>query len=90
MHDEVELAPFLGDALEHCLHLAGHAHVERHEDRRLQLARQRLDIVLRLFVQISDCQLGPEGAERLGAAPGDGLIVGDANDQAFCLRAAWL
>ena len=82
MHDEIELAPILGDALEHRLHLAGRAHVERHDDRRLELARERLDVFLRLVVEIGHRELGAERAERLGAAPGDRVFVGDADDQA--------
>ena len=61
----------------------GDAHVERHEDRRFQLSRQRLDIFLRLFVQIGDRQIGAECAERPGAAPGNRLIVGNANDESL-------
>ena len=81
MDQEIERAPLLADALEHRLHLALDADVERHDDRRLELARQRLDEFLGLVVQIGDRELGAERAERLGAAPGDGLIVGDADDQ---------
>ena len=82
MDDEIELAPLLGDALEHRLHLAGRVHVERHEDRRFQLLRQRLDIFLCLLVEIGDGELGAERAEGLGAAPGDRVLVGDADDEA--------
>ena len=65
-------------------------HVQRHEDRRLDLARERLDVGLGLVVEIGDRELGAEGAEGAGAAPGDRLVVGDADDQAAaCLRAAW-
>src|SRR5262249_52917832 len=40
-----------------------------------------------LVVEVSHRQFRPEGAERLGAAPGDRLIVGDADDQpAFSLE----
>ena len=43
--------------------------------------RQRLDVLLGLFVQIGDGEIGPERTKRLGAAPGDRLVVGDADDQ---------
>ena len=59
MHDEIQLAPFLGDAFEHRLHLAQRAHVERHQDRRLDLARKRLDIFLCLVVEVRDRNLRP-------------------------------
>ena len=57
--------------------------VERHEDRRFQRLRQRLDMLLGALVQIGDGELGAQGAKRLGATPGDRLVVGDADDQAF-------
>ena len=37
----------------------------------------------RALIQISDRQVRPERAERLGATPGDRLIVGDADNQAL-------
>ena len=83
VHDEIELAPVLGDALEHRLHLAGRVHVERHDDRRFELARERLDVFLRLVVEIGHGDLGAERPERLGAAPGDRIFVGDADDEAL-------
>jgi hypothetical protein len=83
VHGEIEPAPVLGDALEHRLHLAGRAHVERHHDRGFQLAGKRLDVFLRLVVEIGHRQLGPERPKRLGAAPGDRLVVGDADDETF-------
>src|SRR5262249_15159654 len=41
MHDEIELAPILGDAFEHRFHLARRAHVERHQNRSFELAGER-------------------------------------------------
>src|SRR4029077_18971133 len=41
-----KFAPILGDAFEHRLQLAGCAHVERHQDRRFELAGERLDVFL--------------------------------------------
>ena len=89
--EEVELAPVLGDALEDRLELAVGHHVHRHEDRRLDLAGERLDVRLRLLVEIGDRELGAERAEGAGAAPGDRAVVGDADDEALaCPRAASL
>ena len=45
--------------------------------------RQRLDIFLGLVVEIGDGELRAERAESLGAAPGDRVLVGDADDQTF-------
>jgi hypothetical protein len=82
VHDEVEPAPVLADALEHRLHLAGRAHVERHHDRRLELTGERLDEFLGLVVEIGHRQLRPERPKRLGAAPCDRMLIGDADDEA--------
>ena len=60
---------------------AWHAHVERQEERRAERLRQRLDVRARLVVEIGDRELGAELAERLGAAPGDRVLVGDADDE---------
>src|SRR5579871_2010325 len=81
MKQEIELSPFLLDALEHLFGLTLDTDIERHEDRRLEILRQRLDIFPGAVVQIGDRQLGSERAKRLGAAPGDRLIVGDADNQ---------
>ena len=83
MKQEVELAPLLLDPLEHLFGLAFDHDVEWHEDRRFQRLGQRLDVFLGLFVQIGDGKVGAQRAKRLGAAPRDGLIVGDADDQSL-------
>ena len=80
---EIEMSPRLGDALENRLHLAGLAYIERHQNRGFEFARQRLDVFFGLFIEISYREFGAEGAERLGAAPGDRLVVGDANNEAL-------
>ena len=81
MHDEIELAPFGRDPLEHRLELALGHHVHRHEDRCLDLARQRLDMRLCLVVEIGDREIGAEGAKGSGTAPGDRVVIGDADDE---------
>ena len=83
VHGKVEPAPVLADALENRLHLAPFAHVERHHDRRLELASERLDVFLCLVVEIGDRELGSQRAERLGAAPSDRIFIGNADDEAF-------
>ena len=91
MDDEIELAPRLGDPFEHRLHLARHAHVERHDDRRFEFACERLDVFLGLVVEIGHREFGAERAECLGAAPGDRMFIGNADDEALsCPREAWL
>src|SRR5260370_10626 len=75
---EIEASPFLYDSLEYLLRLPLHIHVKRHEDGGLQGLCERLDVLLGAIIEVGDRQIGPKRAERLGAAPGDGLIVGDA------------
>ena len=80
MKQEIELAPLLRDPLEHLFGLAFDHDVEWHEDRRFQRLGQRLDVLFGLFVQIGDGKVGPQRTKRLGAAPCDRLIVGNADD----------
>ena len=70
------------DLGEQRLELAVLAQIERCHQLRLELPGQRLDVRLGLLVEVGDRQLRTQPAERLGAAPGDRLVVGDAGDQA--------
>ena len=54
MEDKVERPPFLGDAVENGLHLPWLGHIQRHDDLRLKLLRQRLDIFPGLVVAVGD------------------------------------
>src|SRR4026208_564631 len=81
MKAHVELAPLFLDRLKNPFQLAFDLKIERHENRCLKFFGQRLDIGLRLVVEISDSEIGTEGAEGLGAAPSDRLIVGNAGDK---------
>jgi hypothetical protein len=83
MQHEVEPSPFFLETLEHLLHLAFGVDVQRHEDRGVQRPRERLDVLLRPVVQVGDSKIGAQRSKRLGATPGDRLIVGDADDEAF-------
>ena len=79
---EIEAAPFGGNPLEDRFGLAGRDDIERHEDRRLEFLGERLDEFLGLFVEVGHRELGPERPKSPRAAPGDGLLVGDADDEA--------
>jgi hypothetical protein len=81
MQQEVELAPLLLDLFEHLFGFAFDHDVERHEDRRFERLGQRLDVLLGLFVEIGDREVGAQRAKRLGAAPRDGLIIGNTDNQ---------
>ena len=83
MQQEIEPPPFLCDPLEHLLGLPLHHDVERHEDRRFQRLRERFDVLLGTVVQVGDREFGPERTKRPCASPSDGLLVGDANNEAF-------
>jgi hypothetical protein len=69
------------NALEHRLQLPRLSHVERHDDRGPDLGRERLDECPCLLIDIGDCDVGSERAQPFGAAPRNGVRVGDADDQ---------
>src|SRR5260370_37276026 len=81
VNKDVETAPLFGDLLEYRFELPGYGDVERQEYRRLETGRQRLYIGPCFVVEISDRDLGADRAERLGAAIGNRMLVGDADDE---------
>ena len=83
MHEKIEFAPYAGNLLEHCLHLAAGANVKRHHNRSLKRLRQRLNIFFGFVVQVSHSELGAQGSKCLCATPGDRLVVGNSDDQPF-------
>src|SRR5262249_40144248 len=87
--EKVEPFPLLLDALKDRFHLPWHAHVERHDDRSFELAGQRLNILLRLVIEISDGHFGAECTECLGAAPSDRLLIGNADDETLLALEQW-
>ena len=72
---------FLGDLPEDGFEIAVPLQVAGHEQGRLERPRQRLDEGPRLSVQVGQRDICPEPAERPGAAVGDGVHVGDAEDE---------
>ena len=89
MEPDIELAPFLLDRVEDRFQLAFRLEVQRHEDLGTDLLGQRLDVRLGLVVEIGDGEVRAEGAESLGAAPGDRLIVGDSGNQRLLALEQW-
>src|SRR5262245_38063568 len=83
MHDKVQLAPLLGDLIEHGFHLSGNADIKRHDDGGLERARQRINVLSGLVVEVSDCEICTEGAEGCCTTPGNGLLVRDADDESL-------
>ena len=59
----------------------GRANIERHHDRCFKLARKRLDIFPCLVVEIGHGEFGAERPKGFGAAPGDGIFVGNPDDE---------
>lgn len=82
MQHEIQPPPRAGDGIEHRLHLAGLLHVQRQGDRRIHQPRQRLHMRPGLVVEPGHREFRPRVAEGAGAAPGDALVIGDADDQA--------
>jgi hypothetical protein len=80
---EIELAEAPTDLREQRLHLARDLDIERQEDRRLELLRERLDVGSRLVVQVGERELAAEGAEGAGAAVRDRVLVGDTDHEAL-------
>ena len=81
VEQEIEPAPLLLDTLEHLFGLPFGVHIQRHEDRRLELLRQRFDVLSRAFVEIGYRKLRAQRPERLRTPPSDRLIVGDADNE---------
>ena len=81
MEEEVQPAPVFFDAFEYGLELAFLQHIEGHEDRSVDLRRERLHVGLCLIVEIGHGKFCAKESKRLGAAVGDRLIVGDPGYQ---------
>ena len=69
---------FETNLFEHLFHLARRVHVEWHYDRRFERVGQRFDIFLGLVVEVGHRKLGAERSERLGASPGNGILIRNA------------
>jgi hypothetical protein len=81
MHEDVESPEVLLDSFEDRLELARLRDVQRQEQRRRELSRERLDVGLRLLVQIGDRHVRTELVERSCTAVGDRVLVRDAHHQ---------
>ena len=81
MDQEIELAPAFLDEGEHGVEAGYVGHVAMAGDQRAKLGGQRLDALLEGFALIGERDLGALVGAGFRDAPGDGPIVGDANDQ---------
>ena len=82
VHQEVELAPAPAELGEHRVHRAAVGNIAGQHDLGASLRRQRLDPLLQGLSLVGEGQRGALRGRRLGNAPGDRAIVGDAHDEA--------
>ncbi len=82
----IEPAPLRTDLVEHRLQLPGNGDVDLADNRRLELARKRLDMLSRLFVQPRNGELGAGRPKGLRASVGDRIFVGHADNQRLLSR----
>lgn len=80
MDHEIDLAPFLPQHLEGRIDSGGIGDVTMAEQDAAKLGRQRLDAFLQRIPLPGQRDLGTRRMARLGDAPGDGPVVGDAED----------
>ena len=81
MDDEVELAPGSFDLVEHGVDRGGVGHVAMADDEGVELLGERTDALLQRVALIGEGEVGARRAGRLGDAPGDGTVVGEAHDE---------
>ncbi len=86
MDQRVQPPPAVGDLCEHGLKLPVLRDVERGQDLGAQFLGQGADMRLCLGVQPGDGKIAALGPQRLGAAIGHGLRIGDTDDQSFVTR----
>ena len=81
MGDEIDAAPQALRFGENAVEGGGLGDVAMAEHGRVELGGQGLDPPLEGVALIGQGQFGAVGAGRLGDAPGDGAVVGDAEDE---------
>ena len=81
MHENVQPSPAGANLLKDRLQLSGDGNVNLACDRGFEFHSKRLNEASRLVVQPGDREIGPEGVKRLRAAVGDGIFIGDADDE---------
>ena len=89
MDENVEPSPPDANLVKDRLQLSRDGNVNFARDRGFQLSGERFDKAPRLLVQPRNGEVGPDGAERLGAAVGDGILVGDSDHERFLPGQHW-
>ena len=80
------VAPGLSDLRENRVDAGDILDVAGQSQRRAEAFGQRLDALAERLALIGEGEFRAFGGEGLGDAPGDGMIVGDAHDQAAFAR----
>jgi hypothetical protein len=80
---KIELSPGLLSGLEHVLQLPCHSHIARQNDGRVESLGERLNKWFCLVICIRYRNIGAETAECLSAPIGNGILVGDTEDNPF-------
>ena len=81
MHEDVEAVPAPPEFGEHRFDLRVAGHVQRQHDVGTELARRLVDAVLEPVVLVREGEAGAFAVHRLGDAPGDRAMAGDADDE---------
>ena len=89
MDENVQPSPPGANLLEDRLQLSRDGNVNLANDRGFELTGERFDKAPRLLVQPRNGELGPNRAECLGASVGDGILVGDADDERLLPSQHW-
>ena len=82
MHHEIQATPAVADGIEYGFQLAVLLYVQRQDQACIQPLGQRAHKALGLVVQVSNGNLGAQLAHDFGAAVGNAVFVGYANNQA--------
>ncbi len=82
MDQEIQPAPFLSQRGEHAINRAQILDVAGQHQRRADRLRQRLHPFAQRLALVGERQFRAVGGERLGDAPGDGVVVRHAHHQA--------
>ena len=83
MDADIDASPAAANVVEQLAELSGLAHVQRQDDVGLELLCDRTDVGLGFLVLESDGEVGTLRPERLGAAKGDGVLIGDAEHKSL-------
>ena len=86
MNDEVELAPFIFDLSENGVHRRRVSDVAMASDERAKALGQRTHALLQRIALIGEREFRARVMGRLGYAPGDRTVVGDAQNEPALAR----